>query len=44
MPFILLAYAPDESSGAETERPKNARATAGNKVKEIHFILFLPFG
>ena len=38
MPFILLAYAPDESIGAEIEKVKIARATAANRLKEILFI------
>ena len=43
LPFILLAYAPDESIGAEIERARIAKAIAANRLKEIHFISdFLP--
>jgi hypothetical protein len=43
LPFILLAYAPDESIGAEIERARIAKAIAANRPKEIDFIAdFLP--
>ena len=43
LPFILFAYAPDESIGAEIERARIAKAIAANRLKEIHFISdFLP--
>jgi hypothetical protein len=34
LPFILLAYAPDESIGAEIERARIAKAIAANGLKE----------
>jgi hypothetical protein len=37
MPFIIDAYAPDESIGAEIER-RIARANVANRLKEIDFI------
>jgi hypothetical protein len=43
LPFILLAYAPDESIGAEIERARIAKAIAANRLKEIRFMSdFLP--
>jgi hypothetical protein len=34
LPFILLAYAPDESIGAEIERARIAKAIAANRLKK----------